>query len=133
MTRRIWLMVGAGLIAALELWLAVVVWIERITEDRTRDLGSGVTVTVPSDLGPVWGDVLFSAATAAAGVAIVTGLYQLNRRPQLARNLILAGLAPATLAGAVFFWFPPFWLITAVAIAAMVGVVREVDQTRVLA
>lgn len=125
MKRRTWLIVGAGLIAVLELMLAAAVWIERLLEDRTRDLGNGVIVTVPSEFGPLWEDIIFTGIAGLAGVAIIAGLYLLGRRPQRGRNLLLAGLAPATLAGAVFYWFPPFWVITPVAIAAMVGAARE--------
>ena len=117
--------VAAGLIAALELVFSAVPWIERLTEDRTRNLGSGVTVTVPSELGSIYGDILFSAMVGLAGVAIIAGLYLLNRQPPWAPVLILMGLAPATVAGAVFFWFPLMWLVTALAIVAVVGVARE--------
>ncbi len=125
MRQRTWWTLGAGLIAVLELVFSAGIWIERLTEDRTRDLGNGVTLTVPSELGPVWGAILVTGAVALAASAIFAGLYLRRRRPEPARALIVVGLVPSVLSGVVFFWFPPMWLISAVAIAVVVGVSRS--------
>ncbi len=125
MKQPAWWAIGAGLIAVLELVFSVGIWVERLSEDRTRDLREGVTVTVPSEFGPIYGDILLTGAVTLAAVAVIAGLYLRRRQPNRARGLLLAGLAPAVAAGAVFFWFPPFWVISAVAIAVMVRVVRE--------
>ena len=125
MRERTWWTIGAGLIAALELVFSVGVWVDRLTEDRTRDLGGGVTVTVPSEFGPVWGDILLTGGVALAPLAIIAGLFLRNRQPDRARGLLLAGLAPAAVAGVVFFWFPPMWAVSALAIAIFVAVARH--------
>lgn len=124
MKQRTWWTWGAGLIAALELAFSAGIWIERMTEDRTRNLGSGVTITVPSEFGPVWGDVLLTGVVALAAGAIVAGLSLRMRRPERARRLLLAGLVPAAAAGVVFFWFPPFWGVSLLAIALIVQTAR---------
>ena len=125
MRRGSWWVIGAGLIAVLELVFSIGVWVDRLTEDRTRDLGSGVSVTVPSEFGPVWGDILLTGAVAIAAVAIVTGLYLRHRQPERAQTLLIVGLVPGVLAGVVFFWFAPFWAVSIVALALIVRVARH--------
>jgi hypothetical protein len=125
MKQRTWWTIGAGLIAVLELVFAVGVWVDRLTEDRTRELGGGVTVTVASEFGPVWGDVLLTGVVALAAAGIIAGLYLHDRQPGRARALLLAGLAPAAVAGAVFFWFPPMWVVSILAIALIVRIARD--------
>jgi hypothetical protein len=125
MKRHTWWTIGAGLIAVLELVFSVGLWVDRLTEDRTRDLGNGVTFTVPSEFGPVWGDILLTGGVALAAAAIIAGLHRRNSQPDRSRSLLVAGLAPAALAGVVFFWFPPFWGVSVLAVALIVRVGRD--------
>ena len=122
MKLRSWWVVAAGAIAALELVFAVGVWVDRLTEDRTRELGNGVTVTVPSEFGPLLGDILLTGVVALAAVAIVMGLATRHLEPVRAQKLLVIGLIPGVGAGVVFFWFAPFWVVSIVAVALIVRI-----------
>lgn len=104
------------------------IWFDRLTND-TVELYEGVAVRVPNDFGPVYGDVLLTGAIALAAFAIIAGLFIRSTQAVRGHRLMLAGLTPAALAGIVFFWFPPFWVLSAMAIAVMVRVSRELTRT----
>ena len=123
--KRPWWLVIAGAIALLEFVLAFGIWIERLTEDRTRELGSGVTVTVPSEFGPLYGDILLTGAVALAGIALVAGISLWSRNPDRAKTLLTLGLVPGVLAGMVFFWFPPFWVVSVVSVILLIALGRD--------
>ena len=125
--REHWWLATAALIAGVELFVTGGIWFDRLTDD-TVELYEGVAVRVPNDLGPVYGDVLFTGVVGLAAVAIIAGLYFRSTRAERGHRLMLAGLVPAALAGIVLFWFPPFWVLSVVAIAVMVRVSRELTR-----
>lgn len=116
-----WLVAGAALLAGLELFVAVGIWVDRFTEDSVA-LYEGTTVRVPSETGPLYGDLLLTGLIGGAALAVIAGLYLRSRRPVVAHRLIVGGLIPAALSGLVFWWFPPFWIASVVAVAVMIGV-----------
>jgi len=103
--KRNWWLVAAALVGGFEIFFAVAILFDRTDEP---------------DPGPLYGTILLSIAAAAAGIAILAGLAMRSSQPARARTLMIAGLAPAALAGVVFFWFPPFWLLTALAVTLIV-------------
>lgn len=119
-----WWVVAAAALAGLELFVVAGTWIERFSTEKVT-LYQGVTVELPSQTGPLWGIVLGTGAIVLAAAAVLGGLYLRAKRPAQSRRLILAGLAPAALAGVVFFWFPPMWVVSLMAVAVMVRVSRE--------
>ncbi|MEX1208530.1 MAG: hypothetical protein WEE36_08005 [Acidimicrobiia bacterium] len=67
-------------------------------------------------------------------VALVLGLGLLRSRPRLAAGLLVFGLLPAVVAGIVYFWFPPMYLVTLFGIYLSVRVLMEAGRlTRSLA
>lgn len=124
--RENWWLATAALIAGVELFVAGGIWFDRIF-NSTVELYEGVTVR--NDLGPLHGDVVFTGAVGLAAVAIITGLYVRSTRADRGHWLILAGLVPAALAGIVLFWFPPFWVLSVMAIAVIVRLSRELTRT----
>lgn len=112
-----------GVFAAVEALAAVGSLIDRYRTD-TQPLFEGVAAEVPANGGPLWEDLLFSGIMAACAIALAGAIYMWHRRPRQAGLLTLVGLAPALISGVVFFWFPPFWLTTAVAAFVFVQILR---------
>jgi len=122
-----WWLGVAALMAGLQLVLGVGIWVDKLVTDTTRV--NGVVVDLPDKALLVWGDILLTSLTVLATAAIVAGLYLRSRRPERSRRLIMIGVLPSVLIGAVFFWFPPFWIVSGAAIAVVVraskGAMRE--------
>ena len=108
-----WWLIVAALIAGFEIFFAVGIQVDR----------SGL-----DDPGPLDGDILLSLATAGAALAILAGILLRSSQPRRSSMLMTIGLAPAALAGIVFFWFPPFWGLTALAVTLMVKVYRASNE-----
>jgi hypothetical protein len=110
-----WWLIAATLIAGFEVVFAVGIQVDRANMD---------------DPGPQYGDILLSTAAITAALAILIGIRLRSSQPRRASMLMTVGLVPAALAGIVFFWFPPFWALTVLAIALIVKVNRTSDVTR---
>jgi hypothetical protein len=73
--------------------------------------------------------LIAEAAVPFVGVtALVVGLRLLNRKPKAAAILLTIGLLPVALAGALFFWFPPMWLVSVFGIYLIVRVYMETGR-----
>lgn len=71
---------------------------------------------------------------AVAVAALIVGLRVLASRPRAAAWLLLIGLLPAIASGVMFFWFPPMYLVSAIAIYLAVRAFMEAGRlTRDLA
>lgn len=116
-----------GLIAGVEAVVGVGTLVDRYRTE-TQPLFDGVAAEIPADAGPLWGDLLFSGVVAACAIALVGAIYLWHTRPRQAGWLALVGLAPALISGVVFFWFPPFWLTTALAGYVFVQIARTLAQ-----
>jgi len=91
-----------------------------------------------ASLGLISGDadvgLTFGVRVAEFAVPLVTvlgvflGLRMLNERPRAASVLLTIGLLPVALAGAVFFWFPPMWLVSVFGIFLIVKVFMETGR-----
>jgi hypothetical protein len=90
-----------------------------------------------SSLGVVAGDdgsvgardgVLMLVASLSVVVAVWVGLRLLSSRPRLAAGLLVYGLLPAIATGFVFYWFPPFYLVTLLGIYLAVRVLMEAGR-----
>ena len=66
---------------------------------------------------------------ALAAVAVVTGLLLRRSKPERAQTLLVVGLIPGLMAGMVFFWFPPFWLVSIVSLTLIVRIARDDAET----
>lgn len=113
-----WWLIAVALIAGFEIFFAVGIQLDRGNLD---------------DPGPLYGDILLSMATFAAALAILAGIRLRSSDPRRASRLMTIGLVPAALSGVVFIWFPPFWGLTALAIALIVKVNRASDVASELA
>jgi len=116
--KKDWWLGVAALIAGIELVIAVGIWVDKLVADTTTI--NGVVTDLPGKALLVWGDILLTAVAVVAAAAILTGIYLRTRQPDRSRWLIVAGLIPAVLVGVVFFWFPPFWIVSGAAIAVIV-------------
>ena len=115
--KRQWWLIVAALIAGLELVVSAGIWIDKLTKDTV--LLNGTEVELPGEALLVWGDIALTGLLALAGVAIIVGIFVRPSRPDRSRWLMVVGLAPAALIGVVFFWFPPFWIVSGAAIAVI--------------
>jgi len=115
--KRNWWLGVAALIAALQLVLSVGIWVDKLTAE-TMNI-NGVVVELPAEPLLDWGAILLTGGFVLAAAALVAGLYLRSRKPDRSRWLIMAGLVPAALLGVVFFWFPPFWIVSGAAIAVI--------------
>jgi len=59
---------------------------------------------------------------------LIVGLRLLNSKPKAAAILLTIGLLPVALAGALFFWFPPMWLVSVLGIYLIVKVFMETGR-----
>jgi hypothetical protein len=125
--REKWWLAGAILIAGLEILLILGIWIDRLT-DNTVVLSNGTVLAVPSEAGPLYGDVLLTGAIAAGAAAILAGLYLRSTRRSRGHLLMVTGLVPAAAAGVVFFWYPPMWAVSALAVAVIVRTIGELNR-----
>jgi hypothetical protein len=115
--RRQWWLVVAALIAVMELVVSAGIWIDKLTAETV--LLNGTEVELPGEALLVWGDIALTGLLALAAAAIIAGLSARDSQPDRSRWLIMAGLVPAALLGVVFFWFPPFWIVSGAAIAVI--------------
>lgn len=65
---------------------------------------------------------------AAGVVAIVAGLRTMKDRPRFAAWLLVVGLIPAIASGFVFFWFPPMYAVSALAIYLAIRSLMEAGR-----
>lgn len=125
--KRNWWLAVAALIAGLQVVLAVGIWVDKLTAETTNV--NGVAVELPAEPLLDWGAILLTGAFALAAGALVAGLYLRSSQPDRSRWLIMIGVIPAVLIGVVFFWFPPFWIVSGAALAVLVrasrGAIRE--------
>lgn len=61
-------------------------------------------------------------------VVLIVGLTLLTSQPRIAAVLLTVGLLPVALAGVVFFWFPPMWLVSLIGIYLIVKVYMEAGR-----
>ncbi|MDH3605970.1 MAG: hypothetical protein OER12_03130, partial [Acidimicrobiia bacterium] len=120
--RTTWWLATAAVIAGTYLTVAVGLWVDRLIPD-TVTLSNGRKVRLPSE--PLLGDILFTGIVAALGVVLILGILKYSTNPRRGRLLMLVGLIPAAASGAVFFWFPPFWILTALAVVVIVRLAVE--------
>ena len=118
--KRTWWLVLAALVAGLELVVAVGIWIDKLIRDTV--LINGTEVELPGEALLAWGDIALTGLLALAAAAITVGILVRASQPDRSRGLIVAGLVPAALIGVVFFWFPPFWIVSGAAIAVIVRI-----------
>jgi len=78
----------------------------------------------------LFGDLLLALVVTAAAGALIMGMWLRSTRPQLGNGLLIAGLIPAALSGAVLFWFPPFWVLTVLGMWLISKAVRELGAAR---
>jgi hypothetical protein len=124
--KRNWWLGVAALIAGLHLVLGVVIWIDKLTAETTSI--NGVVVELPAEPLLDWGAILLTGVMAVAAAAIIAGLYLRSQRPERSRWLIMIGVIPSVLIGVVFFWFPPFWIVSGAALAVLVRVSQEAKR-----
>lgn len=120
--KRNWWLAVAALIAALQLVLAVGIWVDKLIAETTTI--NGVAVELPAEPLLDWGAILLTGAFALAAGALIAGLYLRSRQPDRSRWLIMIGVVPSVLIGMVFFWFAPFWIVSGAAIAVLVRASR---------
>ncbi len=70
-----------------------------------------VGIGADSDSSATESLVFFSVLGGSAALAIF-GVQQRPRHRRRGDALIALGMVPSVIAGIVFFWFPPLWLIT---------------------
>lgn len=129
--KRSWWLGVAALIAGLQLVMSVGIWVDKFIADTTNV--NGVAVELPDKPLLVWGDILLTTVMGLAAAAIVAGLYLRSHRPDRSRWLIMIGLLPSVLIGVVFFWFPPFWIVSGAALAVLVRVSQGALKASVVA
>lgn len=95
--RSVWWLVGAGVMAAMQL----VFGFGNLAED---------------DGGPLFGQLMLIAVTLTGAALVVTGLVSRRRNRRLGSFLIGIGVLPSALA-ITLFWFPPAVLYGILAIA----------------
>lgn len=115
--KRNWWLGVAALIAGLQLVLSVGIWVDKLIGETTNI--NGVVVELPAEPLLDWGAILLTGVFALAAAAIIAGLYLRSQRPDRSRWLIMIGVIPSVLIGVVFFWFPPFWIVSGAAIAVI--------------
>ena len=121
--KRNWWLAVAVAIAGLELVIAVGIWVDKLIKDTV--LVNGTEVELPGEALLVWGDIALTAVLALAAIAIIAGLYRRTSEPDRSRWLMATGLVPAALIGVVFFWFPPFWIVSGAAIAVIARIATQ--------
>jgi len=115
--KRNWWLILAALIAGVELVFAAGIWIDKLIKDTVTV--NGTEVALPGKAVLVWGDIALTGLLALAAAAITVGLSLRTSQPDRSRWLLLVGLLPAAVIGVVFFWFPPFWIVSGAAIAVI--------------
>jgi hypothetical protein len=115
--KRNWWLILAALIAGVELVFAAGIWIDKLIKDTVNV--NGTEVALPGKALLVWGDIALTGLLALAAAAIIVGLSLRTSQPDRSRWLLLVGLLPAAVIGVVFFWFPPFWIVSGAAIAVI--------------
>jgi len=71
------------------------------------------------------GDKVLGAFVGVAFILVFAGLWQRRKRLRRGNSLMIVGIVPALLAGVVFFWFPPMWLVTITTGIVMVKAAEE--------
>ena len=61
-------------------------------------------------------------------VLLVVGLALLTSQPRPAAVLLMVGLLPVALAGAILFWFPPMWGVSLLGIYLIAKVLMEAGR-----
>lgn len=61
-------------------------------------------------------------------LVLIIGLSLLTSQPRAASVLLTVGLLPVALVGAIFFWFPPMWVVSLLGIYLIVKVVMEAGR-----
>ncbi len=74
------------------------------------------------------GAALTLAVFAATLTSLVIGLRLLNSKPRMASYLLTFGLLPIALAGVMFFWLPPMWLVSVFGVYLIVRVFMEAGR-----
>ena len=72
--------------------------------------------------------VVTLAVASMALAALVVGLRMMRSVPRAAAWLLLIGLLPAIASGLMFFWFPPMYLVSAIAIYLAVRAFMEAGR-----
>ena len=74
-------------------------------------------------------DAVVTLGVAVTAVtALIAGLRLMRSRPRLAARLLVVGLLPAIASGVMFFWFPPMYLVSAIAIYLAVRAFMEAGR-----
>jgi len=115
--KRNWWLILATLNAGVELVFAAGIWVDKLIKDSVNV--NGTEVALPGKALLVWGDIALTGLLVLAATAIVAGLSLRTSQPDRSRWLMVVGLVPAALIGMVFFWFPPFWIVSGAAIAVI--------------
>ena len=72
---------------------------------------------------------VIDALVPVTGAAVlIVGLALLTSQPRLAAVLLTVGLLPVALAGAIFFWFPPMWVVSLLGIYLIAKVLMEAGR-----
>jgi hypothetical protein len=107
-----WWKWAIGVFAAFQMVFAVE-WVIGIFADSDR----GVSALIAEAVVPIVGVT-----------TLVVGLRLLNSKPKAAAILLTIGLLPVALAGALFFWFPPMWLVSVLGVYLIVKVFMETGR-----
>ena len=127
--KRNWWLGVAALLGALQLAIIVGIWIDKLIAETTNI--NGVVVELPGEPLLDWGLITLTIVALVATAAIAVGLYSWFRSGDQSRWLIMIGVLPSALIGFVFFWFPPFWIVTGAAIAVFLRASKGEANERV--
>lgn len=111
-----WWKWAIGLFAAFQAVFAIEAGIAVLVRDDTLGTPSGF-LRVLDLIIPVIG-----------ATGLIVGLRLLKSQPRAASVLLALGLLPIALAGVVFFWFPPMYLVSVFGIYLIVRVFMEAGR-----